>query len=221
MIVVAGQREWVKEAWKEAKLGRYVGSIDEILQLKKGSRIFFVHWSDIVPKDVLDDYVCIGFHMTDLTFGRGGSPLQNLIVLGHKETVLTAFCMTEEIDYGPIYMQNRLDLEGTAHEIYRRTARMALTMAQQIIRDNTQPTPHPYAVENTSKFQRRKPHQSYFESLQYHNEKSAYDFIRMLDAPGYPHASVGGATWKIEFTDAQINADGQLTAKATFKWQKP
>ena len=41
--------------------------------------IFFIHWSWLIPKEIYENYECIVFHMTDLPFGRGGSPLQNLI----------------------------------------------------------------------------------------------------------------------------------------------
>ena len=44
--------------------------------------IFFPHWSHRIPKEVHDRFECIVFHMTDLPFGRGGSPLQNLIARG-------------------------------------------------------------------------------------------------------------------------------------------
>src|SRR4051812_7642954 len=38
--------------------------------------IFFPHWSFVVPKAVLEAHECVCFHMTDVPFGRGGSPLQ-------------------------------------------------------------------------------------------------------------------------------------------------
>ena len=47
--------------------------------------IFFAHWSSIIPKSIHEDFECVIFHMTDLPYGRGGSPLQNLIVRGHKK----------------------------------------------------------------------------------------------------------------------------------------
>ncbi len=37
-------------------------------------------------------------HMTDVPYGRGGSPLQNLIARGHTSTKLTAMRMTAEVD---------------------------------------------------------------------------------------------------------------------------
>jgi len=68
------------------------GELDEILSTGISPRyIFFAHWRWIVPKATVENYECICFHMTDLPYGRGGSPLQNLIVRGYQDTVLTAF----------------------------------------------------------------------------------------------------------------------------------
>ena len=52
------------------------------LEKIKPKLLFFVHWSSLIPEEIFNKYVCIIFHMTDLPFGRGGSPLQNLIVRG-------------------------------------------------------------------------------------------------------------------------------------------
>src|SRR5262245_11007285 len=53
--------------------------------------IFFPHWSSIVPAVITQAFECIAFHMTDLPYGRGGSPLQNLIANGATKTKITAF----------------------------------------------------------------------------------------------------------------------------------
>ena len=55
--------------------------------------IFFLHWSWEVPSEIVNNYECVCFHMTDVPYGRGGSPLQNLIVSGHRRTKLTALRM--------------------------------------------------------------------------------------------------------------------------------
>ena len=47
--------------------------------------VFFLHWSTRIPREIFEQHECVVFHMTDLPFGRGGSPLQNLILRGHKE----------------------------------------------------------------------------------------------------------------------------------------
>ena len=60
------------------------------------------------------------FHMTDVLYGRGGSPLQNFIIRGHKETKLTAMKCVKELDAGPVYLKEFLSLLGNAEEIYMR-----------------------------------------------------------------------------------------------------
>ena len=38
--------------------------------------IFLPHWSAFIPSVIYDKYETIVFHMTDLPYGRGGSPLR-------------------------------------------------------------------------------------------------------------------------------------------------
>ena len=80
--------------------------------------VFVPFWSWYIPPEIYEKWECIIFHMTDLPYGRGGSPLQNLIATGHKDTMISAIRCVKEIDAGPIYMQMPLMLEGTADEIY-------------------------------------------------------------------------------------------------------
>ena len=43
--------------------------------------------------------------MTDLPYGRGGSPSKS-IIRGLKTTKITAFKCVAEIDAGPVYLKN-------------------------------------------------------------------------------------------------------------------
>ena len=72
--------------------------------------IFFPHWSEIVPARIFNKYDCVCFHMTDVPFGRGGSPLQNLIIRGFSKTVVSALKMNKEIYSGPVYLNRELEL---------------------------------------------------------------------------------------------------------------
>ena len=56
--------------------------------------IFFPHWSEKVADEIINRYECICFHATDLPFGRGGSPTQNLIIQGFDKTKISAFTKT-------------------------------------------------------------------------------------------------------------------------------
>ena len=58
----------------------------DILNDFNPTKIFIPHWSYIIPEEIFSAYDCIVFHMTDLPFGRGGSPLQNLIKAKFKKT---------------------------------------------------------------------------------------------------------------------------------------
>ncbi len=172
--------------------------------------IFFLHWSWIVPAELLDHWECVCFHMTDVPFGRGGSPLQNLISRGHRGTKLSALRMTDEIDAGPVYLKEELSLEGgTAEEIYLRACRLSLAMARRIA--DREPTPLPQNGEPTI-FPRRKAAESEIGELP--DLLSLHDFIRMLDAEGYPKAFVSHRGFRLEFSRSALYHD-RLVADVT------
>ena len=92
-----------------------------------------------VPETIFSKYRCVIFHMTDLPFGRGGTPLQNLIVRGFKETKICALECEEGLDTGPIYCRRDLSLEGSAEEILNRANSSIAEMIAEITLTN--PTP--------------------------------------------------------------------------------
>jgi methionyl-tRNA formyltransferase len=148
--------------------------------------VFFPHWSNIVPSKILDIATCVCFHETNLPYGRGGSPLQNLIAHGHKETFVTALKMSEELDAGPIYLKKPLSLEGLAEEIFIRTANIVAEMIKIIITENPKPK---VQIGEPTLFNRRKPEQSRIPS-ENNNLVELFDHIRMLDAESYPKAFI-------------------------------
>ena len=100
----------------------------QILKEKKINRIFVPHWSYKIPESIYNKYEVILFHMTDLPFGRGGSPLQNLIKLGYNKTKVSAIRVTDGIDEGPIYLKRSLSLNGSAEQIFNRTSSIITNM---------------------------------------------------------------------------------------------
>src|SRR5271166_1223345 len=103
--------------------------------------IFFLHWSWKVPDDIVSGCECVCFHMTDVPYGRGGSPLQNLILGGRCETKISALRMTREFDAGPVYCKEPMTLEGAAEDIYVRAGEIAARMIARIIRGQITPVP--------------------------------------------------------------------------------
>jgi methionyl-tRNA formyltransferase len=178
----------------------------EKLGVIKPDQIFIPHWSYIIPAAIYDAYECIVFHMTDLPVGRGGSPLQNLIVRGFKETKITAIKVAKGIDTGDIYLKKELDLGGTAHQIFVRSA----VIIEQMIREIIQDQPIPVSQKgDIIEFKRRTPADSDLSSISSLNK--VYDHIRMLDCDGYPLAFIETQGLRLEFKDA-VFIDGKLEA---------
>ena len=169
--------------------------------------IFFPHWSWNVPQSILEICECVCFHMTDLPFGRGGSPMQNLIVRGIKETKLTALRMEADLDTGPVYMKLPLKLDGSAEQIFLRAAILTWDIISEMISTEPESLPQIGEPEN---FQRRTPEESALPQAATLNEM--FDHIRMLDAPTYPRAFLEYGNWRIDLFDAELSKDS-ITAR--------
>jgi len=218
--LVVGSKSWNRRIFDEVicqfrGTWNFIHSPDELTTesaLKINPKfIFFLHWSWKVPEEIIKRFKCVCFHMADVPYGRGGSPLQNLIIRGHRETKLTALQMVEDFDAGPVYLQRPLILEGNAEEIYIRAGYLSAEMIKKIIDSN--PEPKPQTGEPVI-FQRRKPGQSRIER---HNSlHDLHDFLRMLDADGYPKAFIEHKGFRYEFSRAAIY-DGRIIADVSIR----
>jgi methionyl-tRNA formyltransferase len=164
--------------------------------------IFFPHWSHLIPATVYERQECVLFHMTDLPYGRGGSPLQNLIVRGHRATQMTALRVSKGLDTGPVYLKEPLSLLGTAREIFMRAGELMVVMMREII--ERRPQPREQEGEPTL-FKRRKPQDGNLAPLQ--ELDAVYDYIRMLDADSYPPAFLETDALRFELFRASLHPD--------------
>jgi len=217
-FVYATNRPWAIEAFLNQRTtlsGDWIlittpSDLEALLIHTDPEYIFFPHWSHIVPTNIVENYRCVCFHMTDLPFGKGGSPLQNLIVRGIKKTKLTSLKMIAELDAGPIYKQDDLKLLGSAHEIFKEMSKIIIKQMKFIVSKN--PTPHPQKNLKLDTFQRRKNADSKIQEII--SLDQIYDHIRMLDAPTYPHAYIESGAVRYEFTDVKKSPNGNsLTSK--------
>ena len=213
--IVIGTKPWNHKVFKEVlekQQGKwfYINSIDTLVMdnIKRISPryIFFLHWSFKVPDEIVSNYECVCFHMTDVPYGRGGSPLQNLIIRGHQDTKLTALRMTQKFDAGAVYCKEDLSLIGNAEEIYIRATYLSAQMIKDIIQK--EPEPIDQSGEITI-FKRRKPAESEIPELD--SLPKLYDFIRMLDAEEYPHAYIEHQGFKYSFRRSALY-DGRIIA---------
>ncbi|MDE3742218.1 methionyl-tRNA formyltransferase [Maribacter polysaccharolyticus] len=179
----------------------------EVLEKIKPEKIFIPHWSYIIPESIFINFDCVVFHMTDLPYGRGGSPLQNLIANGLEHTKISAIKVVKELDAGPIYLKSELGLYGTAEEIFIRANHIIYNMIIKIKNES------PILSEQEGKittFKRRTPKMSSIEDLK--ELEDIFNHIRMLDADGYPHAYLETERLKLEFTRASLKADKSIIA---------
>lgn len=217
IFIVAGCKSWNRSAYDEL-IARFPGEwlfvsnpeqLNDVLIDSQPGYIFFLHWSWIVPTEIIKKYECVCFHMADVPYGRGGSPLQNLIIRGHKNTKLTALRMVEELDAGPVYFKEDLSLEGNAQEIYIRATYLSAQMIRHIIEERPQPIPQ---EGEPVIFKRRNPIES--QISQCASMQALHDFIRMLDAEDYPHAYLEHEGFRYELRRAAL-CDGKIVADVT------
>lgn len=168
--------------------------------------VFFPHWSWKIPSGIMEQFECVVFHMTDLPFGRGGSPLQNLVMRGIESTQLSALRCEDEIDAGPIYLKRSLSTLGTAEEVFLRAALLMEEMIMEIVTERPQPAPQSGAPTG---FERRRPEQGSLEQARTLSE--VHDLIRMLDAEEYPHAFLETENLRLTFTRSSLRP-GHVTA---------
>lgn len=182
----------------------------KMLENFKPDYIFFPHWSYIIPADIYLNFRCVVFHMTDLPFGRGGSPLQNLISRGLYNTKISAIKVSEGLDTGPIYLKKDFDIShGTADEIFTDVSKIIFDEMIPFIIDN-----NPLPVEQTGTpvvFKRRTPDQS--EIKKNFSLVQIYDYIRMLDGEGYPNAYLDYGKYRLLFSKPIL--DGKEKIKTT------
>lgn len=215
--IILSEKEWhrdlVKKLEKQIPHSHWIlidskeGFSRAHLEQLKPKTIFIPHWSYIIPEEIFSDFECIVFHMTDLPFGRGGSPLQNLIVRGIEVTKISALRVEAGIDSGPVYLKSPLTLEGNAQEIFLRATGVMEKMIVEIISKELKPEPQ---QGEPVFFKRRKKEDGMINELK--SIPEIYNYIRMLDAEGYPNAYLEFGDFILEFSNAVLDTNHSIQA---------
>ena len=166
--------------------------LEKMLPKVLPEQIFFVFWSWKVPTDILEYFKCVSFHASDLPKFMGGSPIQNQIVRGMKETKITAFKTSQEMDKGDIYLKRDLSLEGDLSDIFKRMEDIIPSMIMEIITDK----PKPIKQEGKATYYPRR-HIIDCEIKPGMTAEEAYDIVRSVNMEPYPPAY-------IKFNDGSI-----------------
>lgn len=184
----------------------------ELLRQHQIDVVFFPHWSWRVPDAVLEAASCVCFHAAPLPYGRGGSPIQNMVLAGHDTTELVALKMSGELDAGPVYLRRPVSLLGGGEEVMLRLYRLVVEMMQQLAPGL--PVPLEQAGE-AHIFKRRTPADSVLPAEA--ELQTWFDQIRILDIADYPPAYLDYGEFRLEFTRPALRFGEAIEATVTIK----
>lgn len=189
--------------------------IDFLEKQKEEYVVIVPHFSQIIPSKVLNKYLFVGFHTGNLPNDRGGSPIQNKIVLREYETYINALVLSEKVDAGPILLRKEFNLsDGNVDEILHRMsaliAQMTLTLCKNF--------PKPTKQENSKiRFDRLKKENSILDG-DIKDLIELHDKIRMLDGLDYPKCFLTFQNIKVTFQNSQINeTENRIHAECTIE----
>lgn len=108
---------------------------ENVVNASNAELIIFAGWSWMVPKEITDTVCCICIHPSDLPNFAGGSPLQNQVLAGVVESMLTVFRMDAGIDTGPVYKKTSISLLGPIEEVLDKISLAGLPIIRDLISD--------------------------------------------------------------------------------------
>ena len=177
----------------------------EVLSSWNADLIFFPYWNSKISSEVFDNWPCYVFHVAPLPYGRGGSPVQNLIREGFKSAPLNAIRVIQDLDAGPVLMSSEISLEGAASDIF---ARISLEIANQILSILSESLPEIEQSGEATIFKRIQPADNQIKAGM--SLEEMYDEIRMVDSPDYLPAFVRIGDIDIELYEAAMS-EGEIS----------
>jgi methionyl-tRNA formyltransferase len=151
--------------------------------------IILAGWSWIIPKAIVESVEIVGIHPSDLPKYAGGSPIQNQIIDGVRDSAVTLFRLTPALDVGPIIYKESISLEGHLSQVLQEIERASVVVLRRYLTNwpnvpvVTQPSERPASRR------RLKPDASRLtaEQIATLNCRQLWDFIRCREDP-YPNA---------------------------------
>ncbi len=177
----------------------------EYVEKIKPKYIFLPHWSWIIEKEIYDNFNCIVFHMTDLPYGRGGSPFQNLIMNEVYDTKISALKVEKGLDTGDIYLKEDFNISvGSAEENFIKLSKIIFEKMIPVFLESNLISEK--QIGKIVEFKRKNSNDSNMLELEKKSLNKIYDFIRMLDAEGYPKAYIQLDNIKIELSEVHLKS---------------
>ena len=216
-IIIACSKRWfLKYQNKNISKKYFIIQNKKSLSFKKlkklnPSFIFFPHWSHYIPEKIYKNFNCVIFHTSHLPYGRGGSPIQNLIMKNFKRTQICALQACKDLDSGKIYCRENISLKGNLDEIFLNISKKILRMILKISNKNynlTKQKGRKYIFKRLRKIDSDISKLNKIEDI--------YNKIRSVDDDEYPRAYIQFKLFKIQFSKAKF-VNGKLICQSTIK----
>lgn len=168
--------------------------LENNLKIFNPSLVFFIGWSWILEKEIVENNYCICLHPSKLPKYRGGSPIQHQIINGEETSAVTLFKMNEYIDKGNILFQQEFSLEGDLSDVFKKIVSIGTVGVNRMIDQYISKKSFVEIEQDFKKgsyYRRRKPHMSEIKisDFKHHSAKQIHNKIRALQDP-YPNAYV-------------------------------
>ena len=189
-VAFFGYRDWAIQIFENL---RPLEAVLEVTDFHNADVLLYYGWSEMIPKEIYENKLCLILHPSPLPKYRGGSPLQHQIMNGEKESAVTICKVTDKLDAGDIYSQTSFSLDGTLNDIFERIVEIGTRDTVQVLEaiENTSIRPTEQDESQATTFKRRKPEESelYIEDFQNKTAEELHNFIRALVYP-YPNAYI-------------------------------
>ena len=200
-ILCCGYREWAFDIYMRICSDdcfpntHFITSKDEFSKEKvfeiNPELILWYGWSWMIPEEIVEKFYCVMLHPSPLPKYRGGSPIQNQIINGEKESAVTLFKINKDIDAGDIIYQEPFSLEGDLKEVLGRIVEVGSYLTNKMIYNFYNLDLQKQDHDKATLYKRRKPEESeiFIEDFNTLTAEQIHDKIRCLQDP-YPNAFI-------------------------------
>lgn len=219
-IVFCAYRKWAIDVYESIKvtynnldfyLAENQSQLEKLLSdSSKPNYIICVGWSWLVPDQIIDDYLVVGIHPSNLPDYAGGSPIQHQISEGITNTKNSLFRLTKNIDSGPVLAKVDLSLEGSLDKVFKSLTSSSVQLISLFLDGNTERTDS--KNEQKIKSRKRLTEQDGNLSVEDFNQMSAlelYNFMRCREDP-YPNAYLEDNTGRLWFSGVKFQQKKDL-----------
>ena len=150
----------------------------EFLKNRPPSCSFFYGWSWIIPKDFHEKYFSVTLHPGKLPNDKGGSPLQNQIRNGETWSYVNIIQISEKMDEGDIFVQEKISLLGDISDVWARMTASGIYTTRNFLTSIKLGTLRPKKqIEKGATYKRVKPGSEELKPAE-HTALQAFNIIR-------------------------------------------